>query len=105
VRRIRELNDAFRATFLGGRVMLTSGVAALPDSVKARVLSAVRAFEDFDEGNDHHNEHDFVPVEIDGHKVFGKIDYYDKDIRLGCDDPSIPESTTRVLTVMLADEY
>jgi hypothetical protein len=28
--KIRELNDAFRTTMTGGRVMLTAGVDALP---------------------------------------------------------------------------
>ena len=29
--RIRELNDAFRRTFSGGKVTMTAGVYALPD--------------------------------------------------------------------------
>ena len=33
--RIRELNDAFRRTFAGGKVVMTAGVYALPDMVKA----------------------------------------------------------------------
>ena len=33
--RIRELNDAFRQTFAGGRVVITPNVVALPDMVKA----------------------------------------------------------------------
>jgi hypothetical protein len=33
--RIRELNDAFRRTFAGGKVTVTAGVYALPDMVKA----------------------------------------------------------------------
>ena len=36
--RIRELNDAFRRSFAGGQVMLTSGIDALPDELKAKVL-------------------------------------------------------------------
>ena len=35
--RIRQLNDAFRRTFVGGRVMMTAGVDALPDMVKAAI--------------------------------------------------------------------
>jgi hypothetical protein len=38
--RIREVNDAFRRTFASGKVMMTSGVDELPDSVKAEVLLA-----------------------------------------------------------------
>ena len=39
--RIRELNDAFRTTMTGGRVMLTAGVDALPSDVKAMVIRRV----------------------------------------------------------------
>ena len=37
-KRIRELNDAFRRTFGGGRVMMTPGVHELPNCVKADAL-------------------------------------------------------------------
>ena len=39
-KRIRELNDAFRRTFTGGRVVLTAGFNALPDHVKQKALAA-----------------------------------------------------------------
>lgn len=103
--RIRVLNDNFRRMFLGGRVMLTQGVAALPLDTKARVLLAVQSFKEFDEGNDPHGEHDFGAFETDGEKFFFKIDYYDKDIRYGADDPADPVNTMRVLTIMFASEY
>jgi hypothetical protein len=45
--RIRELNDAFRRTFAGGKVMMTSGVDELPDCVKAEALRQVATFSDF----------------------------------------------------------
>ena len=103
--RIRELNDALRRTFLGGQVMLTSGVDALPPDVKAKVLQAVRSFDAFDNGNDPHKEHDFGAFEIDDQKFFWKIDYYKRDLRGGSEDPADPNVTTRVLTIMLAWEY
>ena len=103
--RIRMLNDNLRNTFVGGKVMLTSGVDALPAEAKARVLSKVRTFGDFNSDNDPHGEHDFGSFQIDGEKYFFKIDYYAPDMETGSDDPADPKKTTRVLTIMRADEY
>jgi hypothetical protein len=44
---IRELNDKFRTSFEGGRVMMTAGVDALPSDVKAAVIRKVATFSDF----------------------------------------------------------
>jgi hypothetical protein len=103
--RIRELNDAFRQTFTGGRVLMTAGVNALPDPDKAAVLDKVRAFDNFTGQNDPYGEHDFVNIEHDGEKYFAKLDYYAADMEGGSEDPSDPSKTVRVLTIMRADEY
>jgi hypothetical protein len=103
--RIRELNDAFRRSFSGGKVMMTAGVNELPDMVKAEALKRAATFDDFNEDNDPHGEHDFGSFELCGRKFFWKIDYYDRDLKYGSEDPSDPAQTTRVLTVMLASEY
>ena len=94
--RIRLLNDQLRTTFVGGKIMLTAGVDALSDETKATVLSNVRTFADFNGDNDPHNEHDFGSF---------KLDYYAPDMEGGSEDPADPEKTTRVLTIMRADEY
>jgi hypothetical protein len=104
-RRIRELNDALRQTFAGGVVMVTRGVEALPREIRRAVLAEVRAFSDFTADNDIHGEHDFGVIEREGVKCFWKIDYYNRDMEMTSPDPSDPDVTTRVLTVMLADEY
>ena len=102
---IRVLNDNFRSTFIGGQVFLTAGVNELPIDVKAKALLMVKTFNDFSSGNDPHGEHDFGSFEIAGEAFFWKLDYYDSDLRYGSEDPADPEKTTRVLTLMLADEY
>jgi hypothetical protein len=103
--RIRELNDAFRQTFIGGRVLVTPGVRALPLESNAALLERVRTFDRFDGDNDPHQEHDFGAIEIAGERYFWKIDYYDSIMVGGSEDPTDPGKTTRVLTIMRADEY
>lgn len=103
--RIRVLNDAFRRTFNGGRVLLSASVAELPACVKAEALHRVASFNDFTLENDPHGEHDFGSFELVSRRFFWKIDYYDEDCQSGAEDPADPDNTTRVLTLMLAEDY
>ena len=105
--KIRELNDAFRKTMDHqlGKVLMTAGVDALPSDVKAMVVRRVATFSDFNADNDPHGEHDFGSFTLAGRKFFWKIDYYDSTMTYGSDDPADPAKTTRVLTIMLAEEY
>lgn len=103
--RLRDLNDAFRRGFSGGRVVATAGIAALPDPIRAAVFAAVRGFDAFDADNDPHREHDFGGVTVGNVRVLWKIDAYDRDLRFASPDPVDPAVTVRVLTIMLAEEY
>jgi Protein of unknown function (DUF3768) len=103
--RIRELNDVLRTTFTGGQVMLTSGVSSLPSKISTAVIESVKAFSTFTKDNDPNGEHDFGCITVDDEKFFWKIDYYDTSLEYGLPDPSDPAVTTRVLTIMLANEY
>ena len=73
--KIRALNDAFRTTMTGGKVLLTAGVNALPSDLKAMVIRRVATFSEFNEENDPHGEHDFGNFTLAGRKFFLKIDY------------------------------
>jgi Protein of unknown function (DUF3768) len=90
---VRELNDAFRKTFEGGRVLITAGVSALPPILAAEVLQKVRTFTNFTPDNDPYGEHDFGRFEIAGRAFIWKIDYYDKSMIFGSKDPADPAQT------------
>lgn len=103
--KIRALNDALLKSFCGGRVMMTAGVAALAAPVRNAVVEKIKAFDAFDDENDPWGEHDFVSVEHDGQTYFAKIDYYDRELQGHSEDPTDPEKTCRVMTIMLAEEH
>ena len=106
-KRIRALNDAFRKTLdpTLGRMMLTAGVNDLPSDLRAMVMRQVAIFDAFTTDNDPQGEHDFGSFDLAGRKFFFKVDYYDPRLEFGSDDPADPAKTTRVLTLMLAEEY
>ncbi len=103
--RIRELNDQFRKSFVGGQVVFTSGVQALGVARVAALLQRVRAFNEFSADNDPYKEHDFGAFDEGGQRFFWKIDPYDRTLRYGSEDPADPSKTCRVLTLMLAHEH
>ena len=76
-----------------------------PDMVKAAALQKAATFDEFNEDNDPYGEHDFGSFDLCGRKFFWKIEYYDRTMEYGSEDPSDPAKTTRVMTVMLASEY
>lgn len=103
---IASLNDDLRRSLTGGRIYKTNGIDALDPNVQAKILEAVRAFGAFTDGNDPYGEHDFGAVDVEGHRCFWKIDYYDRrDMGVGANDPADANTTERVLTIMLAEEY
>ena len=103
--RIRRLNDDLRQTFTGGGVVMTDGVAAIPEGDLAKLLERVRRFGEFTKDNDPHGEHDFGTIDLAGQTYFFKVDYYAPDMDGGSEDPADPEQTVRVMTIMRADEY
>lgn len=105
VARIRELNDCLRATFTGGKVVITAAVAELDEATRAKVLSTARTFKNFTRHNDPHGEHDCFFFQVDRQRFFAKIDYYDKSMEYGSENPADPAVTTRVLTIGDAASY
>ena len=101
--KIAALNDHARQTFRECRVVITQGVQVLAD-VDA-ILRQVNLFDAFTDSNDPYLEHDFGSIQLAENTIFWKIDYYDLDLHMHSPDPSVPTVTTRILTIMLAEEY
>src|SRR6185503_17098964 len=103
--RIRALNDELRRNLPNGHAVMTAGIAALGPEAVARIVKTIAVYNDFCTANDPHGEHDFGAFEVDGHKIFFKIDYYDRSLTHHSLDPADPAITERVITIMLAEEY
>jgi hypothetical protein len=102
---VRRLNDQLRQTFVGGLILITPGVEALAVNDRAALLAQIREFDSFPSGDDPYQEHDFGAIEFMATTYFFKIDYYDVSMEGGSPDPSNPDCTSRVMTILRADEY
>lgn len=104
--KIRMQNDALRLGMVRhGLFHVTAGIADQGAEFIMRARQKVAAYDDFTPDNDPYGEHDFGAFELDGQRLFFKIDYYDLETKIGSPDPSNPDVTCRVLTLMLASEY
>ena len=102
---IKTLNDNFRHSLQGGRVILTSGIRAKTQDEIAEILEKVRSFDNFTTANDPYGEHDFGSFDYKGQKIFFKIDYYDKNLQYLSEDPADVSKTIRIIIIQLAKEY
>ena len=108
--KIAALNDAVRrepGTGEHGRIVMTRGVSEFGIPFTMEVLAKLKVFDAFSKDNDPYGEHDFGSFELEGQKPFWKIDYYEKasDYTAGAETPENAETTDRLLTIMLAEEY
>jgi hypothetical protein len=72
-----------------------------PEAVD-RIVQTIAVYDDFCHANDPHGEHDFGSFEAEGQTIFFKIDLYEEpDVK----NPNREPVVTRVLTIMLAEEY
>jgi len=101
--RVKQLNDAARSSLAGCRILITPGVKSL--NRLAAVFEAVQQFSEFTADNDPYDEHDFGSFAVAGQRLFWKFDYYDTTMQMASPDPADGTVTSRVLTIMLAEEY
>ncbi|SNT41369.1 DUF3768 domain-containing protein [Jannaschia aquimarina] len=110
---IAAQNDAFRKSITdgataetpSGQVVMTQAIQSMGDAFVLDALRTVAAFDTFTEDNDPWGDHSFGAPEVNGVKVFWKIDLYDLDYEFGSEAPSDPDRTRRVLTIMLPQDY
>lgn len=103
---IRDLNDQFRSAGNSqGSWFITQGVQAEGDAFVRQAIQAVMEFNDFTSDNDPYHEHDFGAFQIQGKRLFWKIDYYDLELTMHSPDAADATLTLRVLTIMLASEW
>ena len=95
---VRQRNDAFRRSLTGGTVLLSAGIVGLDAANQARIITAVRAFDDFDQ-SDHWDPHDIgdllVEVEEPGIARWHELIFFRID----------RAANGLVLTIMLASEW
>jgi hypothetical protein len=106
-KRIAQLNDQHRRNIPMTETVLSPVVACLKRRQVIELIEKVRFFNQFDAENDPWAEHDFGAVEFQGETYYWKIDYYDSTTNYGSlsPDPSNPNVTQRVLTIMHRSEY
>ncbi len=102
---IARLNDQLRKTGIGGTVMITHGVQRITGFDAVALAAALANYDEFDSDNDPHGERDFFDLTLFGSDLLVKIDYYDKTLEFGSEDPANSEITHRVLTVLLSSEW
>ena len=105
VSRIRDLNDQLRRSLTRGMLVMTRGIIALGAKRQMAILRAIASFDAFDPENDPYGERDFGALTVEGNRILFKIDYRDRGLTGHSPDPADPTVTTRVLTIMLAEEY
>ena len=97
----RFANDRFRWGFDTGALLLSPGIVGLGATAQARIIAAVRAFDDFDDDDlsDTHTLGDLeVVVSPEGQSLRIELIFFRIDHSVGSGD-------TRILSIMLASEW
>jgi hypothetical protein len=91
--------------FEDGRVVMTAAVKVLPVELRAAAIVAMQAHTVFAKDDDPYEEHDWASFELGGQRFVWTIDCYDETRTYRSRDPCDELVTTRVLTLMLAQDY
>lgn len=118
----RKLNEEARSNpGIACRANIAIGIQSLSEDDRTGAMAQIIAFTNFTGENDPHGEQDFGAVyKLESGEwtqerpnedrdilqtVFWKIDYYDHALEFGSEAPWDATKTTRVMTIMLSNEY
>jgi|GEM_PF-1296400 len=103
---IQAGNDKLRRYHHGGNVVITPTVQHLEPAVQYKLFDTAATFDNFSEDNDPCSEHDCASFEEEeGETYMFKVDYYNKDMTAGSEDPADPRQTILVMTLLHQFEY
>ncbi len=109
-------NDMFRRSLclgiapqivLAGRAVTTHALALEGDDFIKECVRETGNFDTFAPDNDPNGYHDFGAFDVEGKRVFFKIDMFERGshMRWGAENPDDPAQTERLLTIMLASDW
>lgn len=111
---IAEQNDRFRKAATQfeaakdvskGKIVMTRGVADQSPDFQLELMRKLVTFDAFDKDCDPYDWHEMGVLDVAGETVWFKIDLYDADYGYGAEDPTDPDKTRRVLTLLFPSEY
>ena len=111
---IAAQNDAFRRSIAQfatgpnvpkGKVVMTRGVAEQSADFQRELITKVMGFDAFDTDSDPYGWHEMGVIEISDRTVWFKIDLLDVNYAYGAEDPTDPNQTRRVMTLLFPSEY
>ena len=103
-KKIAILNDRFRQTFRGGKIILGDKVRTLSYLEKSHLVQAIKMFSDFNSENDPYREHDFGCVLLNTQRYYFRICCYDLQLQGRSANPHIVGQTRRILIITRLDE-
>ncbi len=107
-------NDAFRKSIAQfatgpdvpkGRVLMTHGLREQSEDFQRELITKTITFEAFDVDSDPYGWHEMGVIEVGETTIWFRIDLYDVNYEYGAGDPTDPDKTRRVMTLLLPSEY
>ncbi len=92
---------------LRGRTVATHALQAKGTEFIKAAVQTVGMFDSFEPDNDPDGYHDFGAFDVADERLFFKIDLFEagSQYRWGAEQPDDPDTTVRVLTIMLASDW